>query len=212
MFHRRPSPALVISIISLVVALGGTSVAARHYLITNSSQIKNGVIKGADLRSGTITKKQLSTSVLSGAASAGTTSSDATTALEAHRQTGPQQGSGDKSADVVSLDLPAGVYAVFAKTVLTPDVNTSGLAQTLDNNKTEQGNCHLDVAGTGDFASGSLTSPSSSNALTLSTQLTRSLDAPGKAVLTCDSPVAWHAADSSIVALKVGSAPRTETP
>jgi hypothetical protein len=210
MFHRRPSPALVISIISLIVALGGTAAAASHYLITNSSQIKNGVIKGADLRNGTITKKKLAGALLG--ASASSIGSDSTTALEAHRQAGPQLAKGGKS-DVVSLPLGPGVYAIFAKTVMSPDVSSSQLLDILKNiNKTSQGDCSLNVEGTADYAAGSLTSPNSTNALTVSTQLTRSLASPGQAVLSCESDVPWHAADASIIALKVGSAPRTETP
>lgn len=49
---RRPSPALVISCIALVVACTGTAYAAT--IITSSAQIKNGAVTGADIRKGTI--------------------------------------------------------------------------------------------------------------------------------------------------------------
>jgi hypothetical protein len=42
---RRPSPALVISILALVIALSGTAVAAKRYLITNTSQVSPAVLK-----------------------------------------------------------------------------------------------------------------------------------------------------------------------
>jgi len=42
---RRPSPALIISIIALVLALGGSAVAAKRYLITNTQQISPAVLK-----------------------------------------------------------------------------------------------------------------------------------------------------------------------
>lgn len=42
--HRRPSPATVIAALALFFALGGTAVAARHYLITSTSQIKPSVL------------------------------------------------------------------------------------------------------------------------------------------------------------------------
>ncbi|MFT3863535.1 MAG: hypothetical protein QM729_04625 [Solirubrobacterales bacterium] len=42
---RRPSPALVISILALVIALSGTAVAAKRYLITNPQQISPAVLK-----------------------------------------------------------------------------------------------------------------------------------------------------------------------
>jgi hypothetical protein len=47
----RPSPALVVSVIALIVALGGSAVAATT-LITRSDQIRNGVITSADLKDG----------------------------------------------------------------------------------------------------------------------------------------------------------------
>ncbi|HEX4752680.1 MAG TPA: hypothetical protein VH268_07270 [Solirubrobacterales bacterium] len=42
---RRPSPALVIAILALVLALGGTAVAAKRYLITNTKQISPAALK-----------------------------------------------------------------------------------------------------------------------------------------------------------------------
>ncbi len=42
---RRPSPALIISVIALVLALSGSAVAAKRYLITNPKQISPAVLK-----------------------------------------------------------------------------------------------------------------------------------------------------------------------
>ncbi len=42
---RRPSPALIISILALVLALSGSAVAAKRYLITNPKQISPKVMK-----------------------------------------------------------------------------------------------------------------------------------------------------------------------
>jgi hypothetical protein len=44
MRSHRPSPAIVLSALALFVALGGTALAARHYLITSASQIKPSVL------------------------------------------------------------------------------------------------------------------------------------------------------------------------
>ncbi len=41
---RRPSPAAVLSALALFFALGGTALAAKHYLITSASQIKPSVL------------------------------------------------------------------------------------------------------------------------------------------------------------------------
>jgi hypothetical protein len=43
--NRLPSPALVISILALVVALSGTAIAAKRYLITNTKQISPAALK-----------------------------------------------------------------------------------------------------------------------------------------------------------------------
>jgi hypothetical protein len=45
---RRPSPAMIVALIALVVALSGTAVAASRYLITSTTQIKPSVRR--DLR------------------------------------------------------------------------------------------------------------------------------------------------------------------
>lgn len=49
--RRRPSPALVVAIIALVVASAGTATAAR-VLIRNSSQVATGSINSSDLANG----------------------------------------------------------------------------------------------------------------------------------------------------------------
>lgn len=43
--RRRPTPATIIAIVALFVALGGTAVAASRYIITSTSQIKPSVLK-----------------------------------------------------------------------------------------------------------------------------------------------------------------------
>ena len=212
MHGRKPSPALVVSIVALVVALSGTAVAA-GVLISSSSQIKNGTIRGVDIKSGTITKSKLSkgTQALLGGGSSTAAPGD-TQALESHRQTGPDVPEGG-SQQVVKLALQPGVYAVFAKTTITPFITDDGLLDTLfKDDKTRAAECNLDVSGTGDFATAPIIGPGSTNPATLNLQATRSLDGPGSATLTCKAaPQAhWQAANSSIIALKVGSSTRTE--
>ena len=41
---RTPSPTAVIALLALFFALGGTAIAAKHYLITSASQIKPSVL------------------------------------------------------------------------------------------------------------------------------------------------------------------------
>jgi hypothetical protein len=45
MFKHRPSPAAIIAVLALFVALSGSAVAARSYLITNTDQIKPSVLR-----------------------------------------------------------------------------------------------------------------------------------------------------------------------
>jgi Collagen triple helix repeat (20 copies) len=42
---RLPSPALVIAVLALIVALSGTAIAAKRYLITNTKQISPAALK-----------------------------------------------------------------------------------------------------------------------------------------------------------------------
>jgi hypothetical protein len=45
MHLRRPSPTSIIAVLALFFALGGTAIAAHHYLISNTKQIKPSVLK-----------------------------------------------------------------------------------------------------------------------------------------------------------------------
>jgi hypothetical protein len=58
---RRPSPALIISIIALVVALGGTAFAA---IKIGSKQIRNHSVRGKDVKKDTLTGTNIDESSL----------------------------------------------------------------------------------------------------------------------------------------------------
>jgi hypothetical protein len=60
---RRPSPSLVISLVALFVALGGTSYAA---LVITGKNIKNGSITGKDIKNSTLTGKKVKNRSLTG--------------------------------------------------------------------------------------------------------------------------------------------------
>ncbi len=63
---RRPSPALVVAFVALLVALGGTSYAA--FSVPKNSvgtkQLKNGAVTTKKIKNGTVTKSKLNTSGL----------------------------------------------------------------------------------------------------------------------------------------------------
>lgn len=42
---RKPSPAVAISLVALLFALGGTAIAAQQYIITSTKQIKPNVLR-----------------------------------------------------------------------------------------------------------------------------------------------------------------------
>jgi hypothetical protein len=60
----RPTPALAVALLALVVALTGTSYAAVHI---GSSQIKNNSVKGKDVKDGNLTGKDVRDGALTGA-------------------------------------------------------------------------------------------------------------------------------------------------
>jgi hypothetical protein len=55
---RRPSPAMVVALIALLVAAGGTALAAGH-LVSGDSLIKRGTLSGNRLRNHTVTGTQI---------------------------------------------------------------------------------------------------------------------------------------------------------
>jgi hypothetical protein len=77
-FRRSPSPALVISIVALVLAASGTAVAASK-LVSGNSLIKVNSLSGNRLKSGSVTGKQIALSTLGQVPSA----AKATTAVTA---------------------------------------------------------------------------------------------------------------------------------
>jgi hypothetical protein len=50
----RPRPATVIALLALFLALGGTAIAARHYLLTSTNQIKPSVLAQLRGRTGRV--------------------------------------------------------------------------------------------------------------------------------------------------------------
>jgi hypothetical protein len=82
---RRPSPALAVSIIALVLAASGTAVAASK-LVSGNSLIKVNSLSGNRLKSGSVTGKQIKASTL-GTVPSATSAQTATTATTAQTAT-----------------------------------------------------------------------------------------------------------------------------
>ena len=54
--RRRPQPALVISLVALFVALGGTSYAA---ITVTGANVKNGSLSGTDIKNGSLRSRDV---------------------------------------------------------------------------------------------------------------------------------------------------------
>lgn len=200
---KRPSPAMAVAIVALVVASTGTAGAAA--LITGAD-IATRSIEGIDIANDTISRAKIK----DGKINADKLSPDLRRAMgreafEAIRDLGPGDQPPGPSIEVLRLsDLPAGAWAITAKTTMTVPPDTGGLEFLLESVKTGTGHCRLDAAGDSDDAFQPIATPGSGFSSTLNMQLTRTLGKPGDVVLTCDANVPWRAATSSIMATPVG--------
>ena len=118
MRRRRPSPAAVLALIALVFAMAGTGIAAKSYVITSSSQIRNGAVSGADVRNSSLTGSDVKNRSLTAADFAGSVQGPAGAAGPA----GPQGAQGPKGDRGVSAweTIPSGVTVTGSETVVVP--------------------------------------------------------------------------------------------
>lgn len=209
---RRPSPALVISCIALVVACTGTAVGAT--LITSSAQIKNGAvtsgdikngsIQGADVKDGTITANKLKTPPPTGTGGP---------VYHAVRHTGPEGQPANVVSKVATLSVPAGAYVVTAKTVMSailqPQSPLGGLIQT---GLAIGGNCRLDTGGESDQSFTNIAVNQRQTPATLNMQTTTTAGAPTDFNLECTAGVPYRLSETSIIAQKVSNIVLTAIP
>lgn len=227
----RPSPALVVSIIALIVACAGTATAASVVLIKNSSQVKAGALSGTDLathtvkngalansavdgrviKSGSVTSSDLAKDVKASLAGAGT--SAGFVATESVRKDGPQVNAAGSATVAKLTALAPGTYMISVKTVIS-GVQPPGagvVTELLKPDKTAVAHCKIDAAGDSDEGFVPIASPFSLTTDTMNLQLTRTLAAPADLVLSCDSNISWRAANTSIVALKLAGSSRSDS-
>jgi len=215
---RRPSPALIVSIVALVVAMSGTAVAT-GILITSSHQVRRGVLTGTNIKHGSIGLTNLS----HGAVSAIVAQAVAGAKVPAGQPTVPAAAfeiarsaptptlAAFKQVAVATLPLGAGAYAIEANVVLSsassPDLGV--LTELARNNKTDTGHCVLVVPnGENDEAVGPIATPFSQAPTTLHLQTVRTLPASGAATLNCDAMLPFTASNISLVAVQVNTASR----
>jgi len=206
---RRPSPALVISCIALVVACTGTAFAAT--IITSSAQIKNGVVTGGDIRNGTIRSADVAQgTILQNRLSKGvvrklnrtTAAGGASIAYHATRRTGPEGQPAGVAIKVASLGVPAGSYVVTAATVMTALPGPQN--PLLPERDGPEGRCRLDVAGDEAVSVQNVVVDSKTAPATLFMQTTRTLAAPAEFFLECGAGTPFRLSETSIIATRVG--------
>lgn len=219
---------MIVAIIALVVATAGTATAA-SVLIRDSSQVRNGSLRGADLgnrtitagkianntitgskiRNGTVASTDLAASVrrqLGGAAPAGLT------AVEAIRRSGPDNVAPGIARIASVKALQPGTYLLMAKTTVESFPGDTGLGELFRESKTATVECTLAVAGDVDKARGATVRPTSSAPHTLNMQMTRTIDQPADAVMTCGGDhYRWKAVDTSIIAIRLSGSTRVDT-
>lgn len=226
----RPSPALVVAIIALVVACAGTATAASVVLIKNSTQVKSSSLSGSDLKAKTVNNRTLASSAVdarvikAGAVGSSELSKDiksklsgggtsaAFVATESVRKNGPDVNKG--AAQIAKITgLAPGTYSLTAKTVVA-GVQGAGaglVTELLKPDKTAAARCKLDAAGDSDEGSVPIASPFSLFSNSISLQLTRTLGVVSDIVLTCESDISWRAANTSIIALKLTGSTRQDS-
>lgn len=210
----RPSPALIVSIVAVVIACAGTATAA-SVLITNSSQIRansvngtdiaNKSIKSGDLADGAVTTRNLAGSVRSALTSQGISST------EVSRRSGPVETTAGNHVIATMSQLAPGTYAILAKTTITPAISDLGLGELLRGTKTVNAECILKAGGDEDHGRQTIASPYSVSPSTVNLQMTRTLDAATDVTISCDvNDYKWTATDTSIIALKLAGSSRSD--
>jgi hypothetical protein len=209
---RTPSPALVISIVALCVALGGSAYAAT---VITSKQIKNGTIQNIDVKKGTLQSSTFSSGLQKLLkAKAGNTASSTTggkIAYEAIRKAGPENQPANQIVTVATLTVPAGAYVITANTVMTAFTgSTNPLEALFGTNGSLTGTCTLDAAGVMDTSLQTIVVDNRQTPATLGMQETRTVGAPSDIKLNCSATIPWRLSETSIIASKVDSISLTE--
>lgn len=204
---RRPSPALVISIVALVAACAGTAVAAT---VITTAQIKNGTIQNVDIKDNTIQSKKLSKGIQNILAKKPAAAVPAKIAYEQVRKAGPENQPANVLSRVTSITVPAGAYVVTANTIMTAFTGKSDIIELLlGTNGSVGGTCILDFGGVSATSLQTIAINDRQTPATLGMQLTRTVSAPTEIVLKCAGAIPWRSSESSIIATKVDSITQT---
>ena len=198
----RPSPAMIVAVISLVVATTGGAVA--RALITGASikdgsisglDIKNGSIKGIDVKNGSLGTADLNPAAVKSLKGQPGPAGPAGPSAAFHFDSGDGALSWDNLSHVVAeLPLPAGNYVIFGKVLAANDAALTEATIT----------CFMSLGGTLiDSAPGRPLAGGDQEYIPLSGR--GSLTAAGSATITCTSGPLGRFLDRHIEGIQVGS-------
>jgi hypothetical protein len=130
--RRLPSPAMMVALIALFVALGGSATAA---LVITGANIKNGTVTGLDLKNGTVSGYDLKTAAVTGGKVKNGTlmAADFKAGQLSARAYGRVAGDGTlaRSKNVIGITRPfTGVYCIALAAGI--DVSQTGVVATVD--------------------------------------------------------------------------------
>jgi len=181
MHLRKPSPATIIASLALFFALGGTAIAAHHYLITSTKQIKPSVLKNLKGNAGKTGKTgPAGPAGPSGAAGASGTKGELgpSEVYEVQLKEDSAQQTKNNVRTLKLTGLPAGTYAIYGKAVLKPEEANVGQAE-----------CTLIVepggANQNDDTAFVPLNTANEELLTLNTELTHTFASTGEAEVNC---------------------------
>jgi len=200
---RRPSPALIVSIIALVAACAGSAVAAT---VITSKQIKNGTIQNIDIKKGTIQSSKFTKGVQKILKTKGGGATGGLTAFEKVRKSGPENVPAGQESRLASLTVPAGAYVITANTIMTAFTGTTNALEALFNTDSSLGGaCTLDAGGVEAKAVQNIVINDRQAPATLGMQVTRTVGGATEIVLKCAAQIPWRTSETSIIATQVGS-------
>jgi hypothetical protein len=185
---RRPSPALVISVIALFAALGGGYAIGAKKAKIKTKDIANQAVTNKKIKKNTIKGNRVDETSLSGTGIAQTIAED----------TAAQVNAGSGLTTVLTLQVPAGSYVLMSKAVLAKGGAVSPVQ------------CRLSAEGSSDR---SLAFVDATSNETVGNQVAHTFASDGTATLACDnpSPVNLFVTDKRITAIPVGAI-ATQTP
>jgi hypothetical protein len=149
MFRKRPSPALVVSVIALSVAIGGGAALGAAKVRTNdiakqavtNKKIAKKTIKKSRVADQTLTGKQIDEDTLGTVPSADNAGTGRSTFKD-----GATQVPAGTTGTVLSLNVPAGSYLFIAKGSLAKAGNTLVNCTTSAGTDTDTSLVHIDAA------------------------------------------------------------------